>query len=86
MKFITLENLKIFKNKIENKIENKFKSMFDLIRPIGDTYVQYPQQKSPMELWGSFSTWEVINYEGAFFRAEGGNANAFIEKSGVLVI
>ena len=77
MKFITLEALKIFKNNVENEVENKFKSMFDLIRPIGDTYVQYPQQKSPMDLWGTFSTWEVINYDGAFFRAEGTNANAF---------
>ena len=85
MKFITLEALKIFKNNVENEVENKFKSMFDLIRPIGDTYVQYPQQKSPMDLWGTFSTWEVINYDGAFFRAEGTNANAFIEESGNLV-
>ena len=85
MKFITLEALKIFKNNVENEVENKFKSMFDLIRPIGDTYVQYPQQKSPMDLWGSFSTWEIINYDGAFFRAEGTNANAFIEGSGNLV-
>lgn len=38
-----------------------------------------------MDLWGAFSTWEVINYDGAFFRAEGTNANAFIEKTGVLV-
>ena len=38
-----------------------------------------------MDLWGAFSTWEVINYDGAFFRAEGTNANAFIGKSDVLV-
>ena len=37
-----------------------------------------------MDLWGDFSRWEVINYDGAFFRAEGGNADAFIEESGVL--
>lgn len=58
---------------------------FDLAWPIGVTYVQYPQQASPMDLWGDFSTWEVINYDGAFFRAEGTNADAFIEKTGVLV-
>ena len=57
---------------------------FDLAWPIGVTYVQYPQQASPMDLWGDFSKWEVINYDGAFFRAEGGNADAFIEESGVL--
>ena len=37
-----------------------------------------------MDLWGDFSKWEVINYDGAFFRAEGTNADAFIEESGVL--
>lgn len=58
---------------------------FDLAWPIGVTYVQYPQQASPMDLWGDFSRWEVINYDGAFFRAEGTNADAFIEKTGNLV-
>ena len=57
---------------------------FDLAWPIGVTYVQYPQQASPMDLWGDFSTWEVVDYDGAFFRAEGTNADAFIEESGVL--
>lgn len=38
-----------------------------------------------MDLWGAFSTWEVVNYDGAFFRAEGGNADDFIEKTGDLV-
>ena len=71
-------------NKLSSIEQTNFKAIFDLVRPIGDTYVQYPQQASPMELWGSFSTWQVVNYDGAFFRAEGGNANAFIEKTGVL--
>lgn len=62
-----------------------FLAMFNLCRPVGDVYVQYPQQKSPSELWGTFSTWEVVNYDGAFFRAEGTNADAFIEKSGSLI-
>lgn len=53
--------------------------------PVGITYVQYPQQKSPQELFPK-TTWEVVSYEGAFFRAEGGNANAFIEKSDVLSV
>lgn len=38
-----------------------------------------------MDLWGTFSTWKVINYDGAFFRAEGTNANTFIEKTGNLI-
>ena len=59
-------------------------SVFNMNYPIGFTYVQYPQQASPNELWGKISTWEEISYDGAFFRAAGGNAAAFIEKSGVL--
>ena len=71
-------------NKLSSIEQTNFKAIFDLVRPIGDTYVQYPQQANPNELWGAFSTWQVINYDGAFFRAEGTNANAFIEKTGVL--
>ncbi len=52
--------------------------------PVGITYVQYPQQKSPQELFPK-TTWQEISYDGAFFRASGGNAAAFIEKSGNLV-
>ena len=52
-------------------------NQFDLVWPIGVTYTQYPQQASPMDLWGAFSKWEVINYNGAFFRAEGTDAVAF---------
>ncbi len=62
-----------------------FKQLFDIVRPIGDTYVQYPQQASPNELWGAYSSWSIVNYDGAFFRAEGTNANAFIEKTGNLI-
>ena len=62
-----------------------FKSLFDIVRPIGDTYVQYPRQANPNELWGVYSTWSIVNYDGAFFRAEGTNANAFIEKTGNLI-
>ena len=51
--------------------------------PVGITYTQYPQQKSPQELFPK-TTWVEISYDGAFFRASGGNAAAFIEKSGVL--
>ena len=83
-------NTKILQNEADIKKLKDFKenidlSVFNLIYPVGVTYTQYPQQASPMELWGSFSTWEVVNYDGAFFRAEGTNANAFIEKTGVLV-
>ena len=82
-------NSKIQQNEAEIKKLKDFKEsislfVFDITYPVGVTYVQYPQQASPMDLWGSFSTWEVVDYDGAFFRAQGGNANAFIEKSGVL--
>ena len=53
---------------------------FDIAYPIGVTYTQYPGQKNPNELWGQFSTWEELNYGGAFFRSEGGSAGTF-EKS-----
>ena len=59
------------------------KAIIDMVWPIGVIYTQFPQQKSPQELFPN-TTWEVVNYDGAFFRAAGGNAAAFIEKSGVL--
>ena len=52
----------------------KFNFSYDLLYPIGVTYTQYPGMKSPMELWGDISKWEVVNYHGNFFRAEGGLA------------
>ena len=47
------------------------------IMPIGAVYTQYPGQLPPAELFGG--TWSNITsmYAGLFFRAEGGNANAF---------
>lgn len=54
-------------------------TVFGLVHPIGEVYVQYPNQKTPNELWGQFSTWTEItsDYAGLFFRAEGGNSAAF---------
>ena len=58
---------------------------FDIIFPIGMVYTQYPQQKDPNQLWGTYSTWqEITDYAGAFFRATGGNASAFIGEGGTL--
>ena len=51
--------------------------------PVGATYTQYPAQKSPIELWTE-TTWELLDYGGAFFRSTGGNADNFVE-SGALV-
>ena len=53
---------------------------FDIAWPIGVTYTQYPGQKDPNTLWGQYSTWEELNYAGAFFRSNGGSADTF-EKS-----
>ena len=61
-------------SKLSNTDSSIFKSLFDIVRPIGDIYVQYPQQSNPNELWGVYSTWSIVNYDGAFFRAEGTNA------------
>lgn len=54
--------------------------IFDFIHPIGETYTQYPEQIDPVTLYnqgGVQSTWILLDYGGAFFRAEGGNALAF---------
>jgi hypothetical protein len=42
---------------------------FNTIYPVGYVYPQYPGQKNPNELWGEISTWEALDYKGAFFRA-----------------
>ena len=36
---------------------------FDIVHPIGEVYVQYPQQASPNDLWGSFTTWEELDIQ-----------------------
>ena len=52
---------------------------------IGEVYVQYPQQTSPTDLFVC-TKWKLQEqYTGAFFRATGGNAAVFIEKTGELV-
>lgn len=55
-------------------------AQFDIAWPVGVVYVQYPLQLSPMELWGAYSTWEVLDFGGAFFRSEGGYANPFANR------
>jgi len=57
---------------------------FDIAWPVGVVYPQYPGCKSPNDLWGSYSTWQEIDYSGSFFRASGGNAAAFIEEGNTL--
>lgn len=60
-------------------------TIFDLIHPIGEVYVQYPSQTAPQTLYnatGIKSTWTDISsqYSGAFFRANGGNSASFGSK------
>lgn len=50
---------------------------------VGKRITQYPQEEAPTDVYPCTS-WEEISYNGAFFRASGGNAADFIEKSGVL--
>lgn len=59
------------------EVSQNIQAVFDALRPIGSTYTQFPGQASPNDLWSNYSTWEVLNYAGAFFRAEGGNAQTF---------
>jgi len=68
-------------------LESLKNGSFDAIWPVGIVYVQYPQQKSPVELFaGTGSQWKVLNYNGAAFRAEGGKALAFCEQGRRLVM
>lgn len=65
-------------------------AVFNVCHPIGETYVQYPTitdmngttraTKDPMTLYnvnGITSTWKELNFDGAFFRANGGLAENF---------
>jgi hypothetical protein len=44
--------------------------------PVDSIYTQYPNCKEPKELWKE-TNWEIIDFNGAFFRAVGGNSNEF---------
>lgn len=82
---VNLDNIELFNDKLINLKQD----FFDAIHPIGETYTQYPQQDDPNTLYnrnGVTCQWEKINYGGAFFRAEGGNANPYITKTDVLSI
>ena len=68
-------------------VKSELQAIFDIIHPKGEVYVQYPQQKDPNTLYngnGIASTWVEQSYSGAFFRASGGNAAAYINEGGSL--
>lgn len=47
---------------------------------VGETAVQYPTEKEPSVIYPCTTWEEITKYNGAFFRAEGGKAAAFIEE------
>lgn len=55
---------------------NRTPSMVARLKTIGETYVQYPNEKSPEELFGG--QWvKLFDNEAVFFRTEGVNAKSF---------
>lgn len=70
-----IRNVQLFTNLISLK-----QDLFDSVHPVGEIYVQYPAQSDPNTIYnknGVVSTWTEQNYAGSFFRASGGNADAF---------
>lgn len=63
-----IKKIKLFNDELE---------LFSAAYPIGYVYKQYPGKKSPMEMWSDFSTWIELDYNGAFFRSNGGNSLSF---------
>ncbi len=86
----TLTEIVCFDNEsnISRSIYNvKEQAIFDAAHPKNEIYVQYPGTSTPADLYnknGITSTWQVQTvFNGAFFRASGGNADPFIS-SGVI--
>lgn len=50
---------------------------------VGKRVTQFPQEEPPSTTYPC-TKWELLSFDGAFFRTEGTNASAFIEKTGVL--
>lgn len=65
----------------------KKQAIFDSLHPKNEIYVQYPGTSAPADLYnknGITSTWQIqTSYIGAFFRASGGNADAFISSGSI---
>jgi hypothetical protein len=51
---------------------------------VGEIVVRYPQEQTPSYIYPCTTWEEVTKYDGAFFRAEGGRADPFIEEGGTL--
>ena len=76
------ENNNLKKNLSKN--EEEIKELKKCPFPIGAIYTQYPKCKEPKELW-SKTDWELLNYNGAFFRSIGGKSLEFgkLQKEGL---
>ena len=68
-------NGQIYGNKKFNLVKGVWENFF--APAIGTIYTQYPGKPTPTDIYGG--TWTDIstNFAGAFFRANGGNADAF---------
>lgn len=69
---------------IATKENTAVSQLLDALYPIGVTYLQFPTCESPVNLFPTL-TWTEINFDGAFFRASGTNADAFIGVGGTLI-
>lgn len=81
-----LENIELFGNSLgtgtypDGEGKSFLQNIFDVIHPVGETYIQYPAQKSPQEIYNKKdannriiidSVWEEqLQYNSAFFRSE----------------
>lgn len=65
---------------LETSVQATTQFIFDLCHPVHELYYQLPGMPEPMTLYnvyGITTTWVKRDYNGAFFRAEGGLAQAF---------
>lgn len=69
---------------IATKENTAVSQLLDALYPVGVTYLQFPTCESPVDLFPTL-TWTEINFDGAFFRASGTNADAFIGVGGTLI-
>ena len=76
-------NISELSNRIDNKLDITYKQeILNIVQPIGEIYVQFPGQYSPESLYNKegiiSSKWKIVkDYDGAFFRSEGKDANPF---------
>ena len=62
--------------KEQKRNEEEINELKKCPHPIGSVYTQYPNCKEPKELWNK-TKWELLDYNGAFFRSIGGNSLDF---------